>query len=74
MAAMVKIDKDPQLKELGYRLLLQIHDEVILEGPEGNADVALNRLVEIMENPLDQPLWVKLEVDAQAGDNWSDAK
>ena len=28
-------------EELGYTLLLQIHDEVILEGPSENADAAL---------------------------------
>ena len=34
IAAMVKLHRDPILKELGYKLILQIHDEVILEGPE----------------------------------------
>ena len=34
IAAMIKINKDRVLDDLGYRLLLQIHDEVILEGPE----------------------------------------
>ena len=37
MAAMIKIHKDPLLKDLGFKLLLQIHDEVILEGPEEKA-------------------------------------
>lgn len=30
IAAMVKLHKDEKLKDLGYKLLLQIHDEVIL--------------------------------------------
>ena len=54
--------------------MLQIHDEVILEGPEENANLALQRVVEIMENPLDSPLKIKLEVDAKIDDNWYDAK
>eukprot|EP00966_Prymnesium_polylepis_P298485 6897574-Prymnesium_polylepis.1 len=31
--AMLKLRRSKRLKELGYRMLLQIHDEVILEGP-----------------------------------------
>ena len=34
IAAMVKIYKNQELKDLGWKLLLQIHDELILEGPE----------------------------------------
>jgi DNA polymerase I-like protein with 3'-5' exonuclease and polymerase domains len=34
----------------------------------------MERLVMIMENPLDSPLLVKLEVDAKVADNWFDAK
>ena len=34
MMAMIKIWKSPLLKQLGWKLLLQIHDEVILEGPK----------------------------------------
>jgi DNA polymerase-1 len=41
------------LKEMGYKLLLQIHDEVIMEGPESLSDEALKRVIFIMENPLD---------------------
>ena len=74
MAAMVKIHKDPKLQELGFVLQLQIHDEVILEGPKEHAQAAKERLVEIMEAPLDQPLLVKLEVDANIADNWYEAK
>lgn len=74
MAAMVKIHKDPKLQELGFILQLQIHDEVILEGPKEHAQEAKDRLVEIMESPLDQPLLVKLEVDANIAANWYEAK
>ena len=74
MAAMVKIHNDETLRRLGYRLLLQVHDEVILEGPEENGEEARKRLVYLMERPLDHPLLVKLEVDAKVADNWYDAK
>ena len=51
-----------------------MHDEVILEGPEENEKQALARVVEVMENPLDNPLKIKLEVDAKVAKNWYDAK
>ena len=34
IAAMIKIANNKRLKELGWKLLMQIHDELILEGPE----------------------------------------
>lgn len=34
MLAMIKLWKSEVLKKLGWKLLLQIHDEVILEGPK----------------------------------------
>ena len=48
--AMIAIDKDPLLKELGFGLLLTIHDEVLGECPEENAEEAAKRLTEIMIN------------------------
>jgi DNA polymerase-1 len=33
IAAMVNIHKDERLRKMGWKLLLQIHDELILEGP-----------------------------------------
>jgi DNA polymerase-1 len=74
IAAMVKLHRDPVLKDLGYKLLLQIHDEVILEGPEANAEQALKRVSLVMENPLDYPLRVKLEVDAKIANTWYEGK
>lgn len=44
IAAMVKIANDETIKRLGYKQLLQIHDEVILEGPEEHAEEALKRV------------------------------
>ena len=38
--AMLKLRRSQTLKDLGYRLLLQIHDEVILEGPAESAEAA----------------------------------
>lgn len=62
-------------------LAQQVHDEVMLEGPKGSADLALARVVECMENPWKNlmglqtpPLRVQLAVDANIAGNWYEAK
>lgn len=74
IAAMVKISKNQQLRDLGYEMLLQIHDELVLEGPAEKATEALAIVKECMENPIDFEFPVKLEVDAKICDNWSESK
>jgi DNA polymerase-1 len=73
-AAMVRLHYDSELKRLGWTLLMQIHDEVILEGPDESASVALERVKDLMTHPLDEPLRLTLEVDAKVAKTWYDAK
>lgn len=47
MMAMIKLWKSEVLKGLGWKLLLQIHDEVILEGPKESLDEVRFSLVDI---------------------------
>ena len=54
--AMLKIERSERLHELGYRLLLQIHDEVILEGPEEHAAAAKEEVMRCMQDPFDDAL------------------
>ena len=51
MMAMNKINRNEKLQALGWILLLQIHDEVMLEGPEETAEEAFEIVRECMENP-----------------------
>ena len=37
---MLRLEKHPKLKALGYRLLLQVHDEFVLEGPKEHVQEA----------------------------------
>lgn len=46
--AMIKIEDDKKLKELGFELLLSIHDELLGECPEENAEICAKRLTELM--------------------------
>ena len=77
MMAMIKINNDERLKKMGWILLLQIHDEVILEGPEETAEEALKVVFDLMQNPwgvgLEQTK-VALLVDGSFADNWYEAK
>eukprot|EP01012_Entosiphon_sulcatum_P021997 TRINITY_DN2688_c0_g1_i2.p1 TRINITY_DN2688_c0_g1~~TRINITY_DN2688_c0_g1_i2.p1 ORF type:complete len:321 (-),score=75.77 TRINITY_DN2688_c0_g1_i2:28-990(-) len=72
IAAMLKL-RNPLL-ELGFRIVLQIHDEVILEGPKDKVEVAMKRTKELMEHPLPFELRVPLEVDAKWAESWYKAK
>lgn len=74
MMAMLKIARNQRLAQLGWRMLLQIHDEVILEGPELCAEEALSLVVADMEHPFEKPLLVDLVVDARSAKTWYDAK
>jgi len=75
--AMLKIERSERLVKLGYRLLLQIHDEVILEGPEEYAAAAKEEVVRCMQDPFDEALpslQVDLVVDANTARTWYEAK
>ncbi|MFI5183669.1 MAG: DNA polymerase I [Vicinamibacteria bacterium] len=67
------IDLDAALSSRGFatRLILQIHDELLLEAPEEEADRALVLVKEVMEGAL--VLDVPLVVDARLGKNWAEA-
>jgi DNA polymerase-1 len=79
ICAMIQIGTDERLNELGFKLLMQIHDEFIIEGPKAHAEEAKKILVDLMQNPFrtlnpDYMFKVPLEVDAGIGDNWLEAK
>ncbi|KAK9938422.1 hypothetical protein M0R45_015163 [Rubus argutus] len=76
MCAMLEISNNARLKELGWRLLLQVHDEVILEGPSESAEVAKAIVVDCMSKPFNGKniLNVDLAVDAKCAQNWYAAK
>jgi DNA polymerase-1 len=60
--------------EGGYasRLILQVHDEVLVEVPPAERDEVGARVVELMRGAAD--LDVPLEVNVAWGDTWADAK
>ncbi|GMF41287.1 unnamed protein product [Phytophthora fragariaefolia] len=74
MQAMLRVHYNPRLRELGWEMVSQIHDEIIVEGPEESVDEAMKLVVHLMENPFEKPLSVALEVDAKVDDSWFKAK
>jgi DNA polymerase-1 len=68
--AMNRLWRELQARGLGSRMILQVHDELVLEVPEGELDEVAPLVVETMEGAytLDAPL----KVDAKVGRNWLD--
>jgi len=57
------------------KMLLQVHDELIFEAPEGVADRAIEVIKRVMEGAGDPAvaLSVPLVVEARAAGNWDEA-
>ena len=70
--AMVRVYRRLQAEGLQAKLILQVHDELMVECPREEADTVCRLLVEEME--ASAALSVRLEVDAHVGDTWYDAK
>ena len=70
--AMIKVYEGLNAAGLKTRLILQIHDELLLEVPEEEVEQARQILQAAMESAAD--LAVKLEIDLHTGKNWYDAK
>ncbi len=69
--AMLQVQKRIQEEGLQARMLLQVHDELVLDVPEAELEQAKTLLRECMEGAAD--LKVPLEVSMGAGDNWLQA-
>jgi DNA polymerase-1 len=69
--AMIAVHRELAARRLGARLLLQVHDELVLEVPEGEQEEVKQIVVERMRDAL--PLNVPVKVDAGTGANWLEA-
>ena len=70
--AMLRVDGRLRREGLEARLVLQVHDELIVECPEGEAEQAQRLLAEEMEHVAE--LAVPLTAEAHAGKSWAEAK
>jgi DNA polymerase-1 len=70
--ALVRLDRAIEAAGLESRLVLQVHDEVIVEVPPAERDRAAEITVDAMQHAAD--LRVPLEVNLAFGHTWADAK
>lgn len=69
--AMVKVDKRLTDENMKSRLILQVHDELIVEAPEDESQKALEIVTQEMENAC--KMKVCLRADGKIGKTWFDA-
>ncbi len=70
--ALVRLDRSLEAGDLSSRLVLQVHDEVILEVPPVEEETAAAITVDAMRGAAN--LSVPLEVNLTWGTSWADAK
>jgi DNA polymerase-1 len=70
--AMINVDKALKAAKIDARLILQVHDELIIEAHKDCAEIALNILKQEMEGAF--KLSVPLTADIAVGTNWLEAK
>ena len=68
---MLRVDKALRAEKLQARLVLQVHDELIVECPEAEAETVRALLTREMEGAA--ALAVPLTADAKIGRTWADA-
>ena len=68
--AMIHLNSDIRLKELGFRLLVPVHDEVIAECPKENAKECARLLSEIMSKAAEEILKMPIGCDVTVSQCW----
>ena len=69
--AMIKIYNDPILKELGFKMAIAVHDELIGECPEENAEAAANRLSKLMIEAAAKDIVTPFKCDPTIERSWA---
>lgn len=69
--AMRRVQDELVARDLGTRLMLQVHDELDLSVPESEVEEVSDLLTSVMESVVE--LSVPLLVDVSAGANWAEA-
>jgi len=68
--AMINLYQDMQKRQLKSKMLLQVHDELIFEVPQGESEEMRQLVPEIMSAAVE--LSVPLKVDIKTGNNWGE--
>ncbi|WP_117283257.1 DNA polymerase I [Streptococcus intermedius] len=70
--AMIRLDQALRAGQFKSRMLLQVHDEIVLEVPANELTAIKTLVKEIMESAIE--LSVPLKADESAGETWYEAK
>lgn len=68
--AMLLVGNDERLKELGFRLLIPVHDELIGECPIKNAVECKERFAKLMSDAAKDKLEVPISCDVEVTKCW----
>lgn len=68
--AMIELNKNMELRKLGFRLLIPVHDEVIAECPIENAKECSKLLAETMSRAAENILEMPIKCDVEITDRW----
>jgi DNA polymerase-1 len=69
--AMIAVQRWLDERSMGTRLIMQVHDELVLEVPAAEIDAVADKVRELMQSVA--RLAVPLVVDVGVGDNWDQA-
>ena len=67
---MLAVHRDQKLRDLGFKLLICVHDELIGECPEENQDAVADRLSELMIHAVEDVVVCPMKCDAEIEPSW----
>ena len=68
--AMIRVNNDEELKKLGFKMLICVHDELIGECPEANSEAVADRLCWLMKTCVEQDVSTPFKCDPTIEQSW----
>lgn len=68
--AMIELHRSKRLKELGFKILIPVHDEIIAECPKENAWECSQLLAETMSKAAEKILEMPIKCDVEITEQW----
>lgn len=68
--AMIDLAKNEELKKLGFRMLVPVHDEIIAECPQENAKECSRLLAQVMSDAAQKILGMPFSCDVEITKEW----
>jgi DNA polymerase-1 len=70
--AMINLHRETEKRKLNSKMLLQIHDELLFEVPEGEVAEMKSLVAELMPHAFE--LRVPVKIDIKLGRNWAEMR